>query len=211
MSCVAASTFWSWELNILWIGSDRLLQEVFDATITDHSFHFAKSIDDAKRQLDGGLFDLALIDVHPLRQLQSSKVEYLAAHRNLRAAVVMTTDYYFVFSSSRMRKIIAGYWPKEISLDSFKALLHSVDSGEKKFFPQSAWRRVVGNYDIEVLSERDLTALRLLALGYTFSEVAKELEISRSELSEAMRSVYSKLSVKNRVAAAVNAFDNCLL
>lgn len=198
-------------MNILWIGSDRLLQEVFDATIADHSFHFAKSIDDAQRQLDCGLFDLALIDVHPLRPLQSSKVEYLAAHRNLRAAVVMTTDYYSVFSSSRMRKIITGYWPKAISLDSFKALLNSVDSGEKKFFPQSAWSRVVGNYDVEVLSERDLAALRLLALGYKFSEVAKELEISGSELNEAMRSVYSKLSVKNRVAAAVNAFDNCLL
>lgn len=61
------------------------------------------------------------------------------------------------------------------------------------------------------LSERELEVLRLVAQGLSDAEVAERLFISRRTVSGHLQSIYNKLGVTSRTAAAAFAFENQLV
>jgi DNA-binding NarL/FixJ family response regulator len=61
------------------------------------------------------------------------------------------------------------------------------------------------------LSEREVEVLRLVAGGMTDAEVADTLSISRRTVGQHLRSIYNKLGVSSRVAAARFAIANDLV
>jgi len=64
---------------------------------------------------------------------------------------------------------------------------------------------------VEPLSERELEVLRLMAAGYKYKEVAKQLVISLNTVRHHTRNVYSKLNVNNRAQAIARAKEFDLL
>lgn len=198
-------------MEVLWLGSDRLVQEVFDYVFASHKFHYARSLEDAEAMLHVRGCDLLLVDIGPRTRLQSSDVQRLSECENVGATVVMTSDYYPVFGGDKMKAILSGYLPKTVSPETFQTILHAIAAGKKKFFPREAWDTVLGNPNVCSLDEVEVAAVRLLALGCTASHIAPKLGISVSELNDKLKSVYSKLEVKNRVAAAVTAYESRIL
>lgn len=58
---------------------------------------------------------------------------------------------------------------------------------------------------IEPLSERELEVLRLMALGWTNQEIARQLVVARGTVKAHAASIYRKLDVANRTEAAARA------
>ncbi|MEQ8671574.1 MAG: response regulator transcription factor [Aggregatilineales bacterium] len=63
----------------------------------------------------------------------------------------------------------------------------------------------------EDLSDRELTVLELLVLGYSNQRIADELTISHSTVKHHVSSILSKLHVKNRAGAVAIALEKKLL
>jgi DNA-binding CsgD family transcriptional regulator len=61
------------------------------------------------------------------------------------------------------------------------------------------------------LSPREVDVLRLVAEGLTDAEVAAQLFISRRTVSQHLRSIYAKLGIGSRVAAARFALEHDLV
>lgn len=55
------------------------------------------------------------------------------------------------------------------------------------------------------LTERELDVLKLVTLGLTNKEIAKELTVTTHTIKAHVSSIYEKLSVNNRLQAAVYA------
>lgn len=63
----------------------------------------------------------------------------------------------------------------------------------------------------EDLTDRELSVLELLVLGYSNQRIADELMISRSTVKHHVSSILSKLQVKNRAGAVAVALEKKLL
>lgn len=55
------------------------------------------------------------------------------------------------------------------------------------------------------LTERELAVLKLVTLGLTNKEIAKQLMVTTHTIKAHVSSIYEKLSVNNRLQAAVYA------
>jgi DNA-binding NarL/FixJ family response regulator len=67
------------------------------------------------------------------------------------------------------------------------------------------WQRVLdahGDDPVGSLSDRQLEVLRLVAEGYSYEEIGARLFISANTVKFHLRSIYLRLGVRNRVAAA---------
>lgn len=67
------------------------------------------------------------------------------------------------------------------------------------------WQRVLdahGDDPVGSLSDRQLEVLRLVAEGYSYDEIGARLFISANTVKFHLRSIYLRLGVRNRVAAA---------
>jgi DNA-binding NarL/FixJ family response regulator len=61
------------------------------------------------------------------------------------------------------------------------------------------------------LTPREVEVLRLLAAGLSYAQIAEQLVISPRTVDGHLRSIYSKLGVSSRMAAARYALDQHLL
>lgn len=69
----------------------------------------------------------------------------------------------------------------------------------------SGWHQVLdarGDDPVGSLSDRQLEVLRLVAEGYSYDEIGARLFISANTVKFHLRSIYLRLGVRNRVAAA---------
>lgn len=65
--------------------------------------------------------------------------------------------------------------------------------------------KTIGNDHLKPLSEREVQVLQLVTMGKSNTEIAKELSISVHTIKAHVCSILSKMSVKDRVQAAVKA------
>ena len=110
-----------------------------------------------------------------------------------------------------------AYCIKGTSLEQLEVAVNCAHSGATYLDPQIA-RRVIGHLqytqpnDAEVdLSKRELDVLKLIVDGKSNPEIASELFISISTVKTHLRSIMNKLSVDDRVQAAVAALRNGLV
>lgn len=64
---------------------------------------------------------------------------------------------------------------------------------------------------LEVLSEREIEVLKLMAEGLTDKEIGKRLIVSEATVKSHARNIISKLGVKNRTEAVAKGYENRLL
>ena len=95
----------------------------------------------------------------------------------------------------------AGYVFKSASLEEFARALDTV-AGGSKFYSEEIMQRVLesskeGGGDL--LTERELEIVRLIASGLKSSEIAKQLFISVNTVETHRKNIFSKTRVKNAV------------
>jgi two-component system response regulator NreC len=90
-----------------------------------------------------------------------------------------------------------GYVLKEASRTELVRAIRTVGRGGRYLDPAIGGWALSGAQDA-VLSERELEVLRLLALGYTNSEIAKRMYISSRTVETHRANLQSKLGITGR-------------
>ena len=103
-----------------------------------------------------------------------------------------------------------GYLVKDAQPEELVQSIRSVCAGEPALNPTIAWRLLRGLSGLETtkrsteeLSERELEVLRLLTLGKTDQQIAKQLVLTEVTIRTHISRILSKLGLKNRVQAAL--------
>ena len=64
---------------------------------------------------------------------------------------------------------------------------------------------------IAAITERELQILRFIALGYTYQQIADELQIGYETVDSHLRRAYKKLGVNSRMGAIIAAYKHHLI
>lgn len=163
--------------------------------------------------------DLVLLDVHlpggggaeVIRQAESPDVVYLALSVSDAAEDVIGV----------IRAGARGYVTKSISSDDLLAAIERVATGDAVFSPRLAGFVLDAfsgsidvasiDEDLDRLSPREREVMTLIARGYAYKEVARELFISIKTVETHVSSVLRKLQLSNRHQLTKWATDRRLI
>jgi len=109
----------------------------------------------------------------------------------------------------------AGYLLKDVGVSDLVEAIKAVHRGESVLHPNIA-KKVLQKFRTgkgeaseasspELLSEREITVLKLAAGGLSNNAIAQELHLSVSTIESHLRTIFSKLGVGSRTEAVVEA------
>ena len=166
----------------------------------------AADVDSAVTAVDEHRPDVVLLDVHlpggggaeVMRRAHSSETRYLALSVSDAAEDVIGT----------IRGGARGYVTKTITGPELVAAIQRVADGDAVFSPRLAGFVLDAfaaggiapavDEDLDRLSQREREVMRLIARGYAYKEVAKELFISVKTVETHVSAVLRKLQLSNR-------------
>lgn len=112
---------------------------------------------------------------------------------------------------------VYGYVLKDSGSNILKKAIYSVNCNEKYFEPSitpllnsKLVQRDIDKIKLELLSERELEVLILLAQGLLNKQIAIKLDVSERTIKNHIFSIFKKISVTDRTQAAIFAIRNDL-
>jgi two-component system, NarL family, response regulator NreC len=138
-----------------------------------------------------------LLDLHMGPQLSLSTLSDLRSASPSTAVVILTMDDDPAFVQPAWAAGAAGYVLKEASRAELVRAIRTVGKGGRYLDPAIGGWALSGAED-DVLTERELEVLRLVALGYTNSEIAKQMYISPRTVETHRANLQSKLRLSGR-------------
>lgn len=112
---------------------------------------------------------------------------------------------------------VSGYVLKDSCSSILKKAVYAVYKNEKYFEPSitpllnsKLVQRDIDKIKLELLSERELEVLTLLAQGLLNKQIALKLDVSERTVKNHIFSIFKKLSVTDRTQAAIFAIRNDL-
>ena len=118
--------------------------------------------------------------------------------------IVLTT---FDMDEDIFRAIQSGaksYLLKDTPPDELAAMIRAVHAG-KETLPNKVAERLAARQQRPDLSQRELEVLQLLTKGRSNKEIAASLFVSEDTIKAHLKSLFSKLKVKDRTEAAISA------
>lgn len=110
-----------------------------------------------------------------------------------------------------------GYITKDCPRNEFINALRIIISG-KKYISQNVAEKLASRYDEdlnkeqhELISDRELQVLKLIASGKTVSEIAKELSLSVPTISTYRSRLLEKMKMKNNAELTLYAINNSIV
>jgi two-component system, NarL family, response regulator NreC len=141
--------------------------------------------------------DVLVLDLHMGPELSLSMLTELRAVSPSTAVVILTMDDDPAFVQPAWAAGAAGYVLKEASRTELVRAIRTVGRGGRYLDPAiGGW--ALSRAEDEVLSERELEVLRLVALGYTNSEIAKRMYLSPRTVETHRANLQSKLKLNGR-------------
>lgn len=184
---------------------------------------------------DGSLAASAAADLHPdviLMDIRMPGMDGLAATEQVLAAdadakvVILTTFDLDEYVYGALRAGASGFLLKSADGDTLVDAVRIVAAGEALLAPEVT-RRVIEEFArvgrlaattgatpvpdadaIGDLSDRELEVLQLMARGMSNQEIAKELFVSSTTVKTHVSHILTKLGVRDRVQAVVEAYDS---
>jgi DNA-binding NarL/FixJ family response regulator len=160
-----------------------------------------------------------------LMDIRMPVLDGIAATARLRAdpdpltVLVLTTFGEDEVLWGAMEAGAAGFVLKDASAEDLIAAVRAVAGGGAWFDPAVA-PRILEHYRrrvapaareaarLELLTERELDVLRLMARGATNGEIAASLYVAEATVKTHVGSIFGKLGVRDRAAAIVFAYDH---
>jgi len=187
-------------------GMKALLKEYEDINVVGEAPNGLVAIQLVERlKPDVILIDLAMPVMDGIEAIK----RIIAAHPDQR--IVVLTSY--TGDDKLIPAIKAGamgYLVKDAQPEELIESIRSVNAGEPSLNPKIAWKLLHGTYSQEAtkrtaeeLSEREVEVLRLLTLGKTDQEIAKQLVLTDVTIRTHISRIITKLGLKNRVQAAL--------
>ena len=170
--------------------------------------------------------DVILMDIRmPGMDGLAATREVIAAHPDAKVVVLTTFDLdEYVYGA--LRAGASGFLLKSASGDALVNAVKVVASGEALLAPEVT-RRVIEEFAratrdggetrvehvasedaIGDLSEREVEVLQLMAQGMSNQEIAKDLYLSSTTVKTHVSHILTKLGVRDRVQAVVEAYDS---
>jgi DNA-binding CsgD family transcriptional regulator len=148
--------------------------------------------------------------------------DYETARQRFEDAVNLFQQISAPYETARARTELAGVLPAlgrmdaagkqaRVALASFRKLGASQETDRTAALLQRLQTPERTRETLSGLTHRELEVLRLVAKGLTDGQVAERLYISPRTVSQHLRSVYKKLGVPSRAAAARRAVEQDLL
>jgi DNA-binding NarL/FixJ family response regulator len=168
------------------------------------------------RQLDP---DVILMDVRMPRMDGIEATKQLAA---TQAKIIMLTTFDLdepVFAA--LRAGASGFLLKDIRPDELADAVRLVARGEALLAP-TVTRRLLDRFAgelpggapppaLDALSDREIEVLKLVARALSNDEIADELTLSRATVKTHLSAILTKLGLRDRVQAAVLAYETGLV
>ncbi|MFC5698108.1 response regulator [Pseudomonas sp. GCM10022186] len=193
-------------------GVRRMLETAGEIDVTGE----AETAQEAMRLVQAQDFDVALVDIslpdksglHLLRMLRSDKP---------RLAVLMLSMHSIEAYALRAIKLgAAGYLTKDISAGTLVDAVRKAAQGGKHVTPELAEQLVNaigtgGGAPHEMLSDRELEVLKLLASGERIVRIAELLHLSPSTVTTYRSRILEKTGMDSNAKLARYALENGLL
>ena len=174
-------------------GLRSLLAAEDDLTVVGEAGSVAETADALREQKP----DVLVLDLHMGRDLSLTTLSELRALSHSTAVVILTMDDDPAFVQPAWNAGAAGYVHKEASRDELVRAVRTVGRGGRYLDPAiGAW--ALPSAAVDPLTERELEVLRLVALGHTSSEIAKQLYISPRTVETHRANLQGKLGLAGR-------------
>ena len=190
----------------------RWLEEIVRVAFPDCHIHGAASVGDALADVQGGDFDLALIDLGLPDGSGLQVLRWLRENRPGTICVFTTVvgdDAHIVAALSAGAQ---GYLLKEQPAELLSRQLTQLAEGVPALSPSIA-RRIMEHFRMTGpaagcdgdLSEREKQTLALIARGFRNSDAAETLGIAESTVASHIKAIYRKLGISSRAEASWHA------
>lgn len=160
--------------------------------------------------------DVVLLDVNMPGMSGVETLGLLRKEGNEAPVLMLTISQQEEDLVGAIRAGASGYLLKNAEPESLRQMILQVAAGKAVLAPEVTAQvfRLVRSGQLEqseVLSEREVEVLRLLARGFTTSQAASELFISENTVKTHIRHILEKLRVSNRAQAVAKATQLGLL
>jgi DNA-binding NarL/FixJ family response regulator len=172
------------------------------------------SVRDGRRLISQNEFDVMLVDLNLGDGTGFSLIEYMKTVRPMAEAVVISAMEDEQHALHAFELGATGYLVKNSWFGNFpQAVLQVVNGGASitpnlarrllnKFeHPQANSHTLHENKSKDKLSEREKEVLKLVASGYTSTEIGSRLTISGQTVNTHIKNIYRKLNVRTRAQA----------
>lgn len=194
-------------------GLVQLLREEFHFADITEAANSADVLDKAK----GKIWDVILLDISMPGRNGLDVLKQLRAD-GVKAPVLMLSMHPEDQYALRVLKAGAsGFLNKDSATDELIAAVHKVLSGKKYITASLAEKLAEAMGDggeraaHELLSDRELQVLQLIAAGKTVSEIADAISLSVNTISTYRTRILEKLSLSNNAELTRYALDNHLV
>jgi DNA-binding NarL/FixJ family response regulator len=148
---------------------------------------------------DVTLMDLQMPGIGGVEAIHAIRAEFPAAK------IIVLTTYASDAKAVRALKAGAvGYLLKSSVRKELLDTIRAVDAGHRRIPPEIA-HEIAIHAGEEVLSERELGVLRLVADGHANKQIAWRLQISEDTVKSHMKNIFAKLDVADRTHAVTVA------
>ena len=169
--------------------------------------------------------DVVLMDVRMPRMdgVQATRLITGAARDNAPRVLVLTTFDLDEYVVEALRAGASGFLLKDVPAEDLVDAIRVVATGEAVIAP-SVMRRLLDRFasrlpaanaptpaSLAILTERERQVLKLVARGLSNAEIAAELVVSETTVKTHVGNLLTKLGVRDRVQAAVYAYESGLV
>jgi two-component system response regulator NreC len=159
----------------------------------------ASDLDETQAMLRERAPSVLVLDLHMGRQLSLGMLSVLRVASSSTAVVILTMDDDPAFAQQAWSAGAEGYVLKEASRADLVRAIRTVSKGGRYLDPAiGGWALASAGAGAAALTERELEVLRLVALGHTNTEIAKQMYISPRTVETHRSNLQRKLGVSGR-------------
>jgi DNA-binding NarL/FixJ family response regulator len=161
-------------------------------------------------------FDVVLVDINLPDKNGLDLIKLLRDQKPALAALVLSMYPEEIYAARAFKHGAAGYLSKRSTADMVVAAVRKAAAGGKYVSPvlmEKLAGMIGGDYTgtHEVLSDRELEVLKLLAAGESLTRIAQLLHLSPSTVTTYRARTLEKMGMKNNAELTRYAFENGLL
>jgi len=207
-------------MNILLVDDHELIRNGI-ARIISEEFPFSTLVEvgngnSAERLARADKFDIIIMDISMPDKNGLDVLKQLRSESNKTPILILSIHPENQYALRSLRAGGNGYLTKNCGRTDLVNAINTVVKGRKYISPEVA-EKLVSVFDTsiekeqhELVSDRELQVLKLIASGKTVSEIANELTLSVATISTYRARLKEKMNMKNNAELTTYAINNHL-